>query len=176
MLSSGDDRTYIYSSLGVNLPAPVQAYGQDEVQAAGGVSCRSSVGGSGPYIDAGVVGSNDLIGRQTTTAYARVVVPIGRAPARVDCTQLYNLEIQRLRMELQLARMNMPPEEGQPLTPAPAANVARPRPIGARAAAVAAAPPAPPELEPAASATTVGAPVTWRAPETVSLRGSLDAE
>lgn len=103
------DRSYVYSSSGVNLPAPVQSYGQDEVQGAGGVSCRSAVGGGGPYVDTGVLGSNDIYGRNTATAYARVVVPLGRAPKRLDCNRLYELEIQRLKMELELARMSLPP-------------------------------------------------------------------
>lgn len=96
------------TTAGVNLPTPTSSYGQDEVQAAGGVACRSAIGGSGPYVDAGVVGSQDPYARSSATAYARVVVPLGRAPKRLDCTRLYDLEIQRLKLELELARMSLP--------------------------------------------------------------------
>lgn len=127
--SVAQDRNYVYTNAGVNLPQPNQTYGQDEVQASGGVSCRSAVGGSGPYIDAGVVGSGDRLSEQVTTAYARVVVPLGRAPKRLDCTRLYDLEIQRLKMELELARMSMPPPAAMAAaprapTPAPLAQAA----------------------------------------------------
>jgi hypothetical protein len=90
------------------LPTPAPSYGQDEVQAAGGVACRSSVGGGGPYVDMGLVGSQDPYRRNTTSAYARLVVPLGERPRRIDCTSLYQLEIERLRMELELARMSLP--------------------------------------------------------------------
>jgi hypothetical protein len=33
--------------------------------------------------------------------YARVIIPLGDGPPRVDCTSLYNLEIERLTMELE---------------------------------------------------------------------------
>lgn len=124
--SIAQDRNYVYTNAGVYLPQPTQTYGQDEVQAAGGVACRSAVGGGGPYIDAGVVGSGDKFSEQVTTAYARVVVPLGRAPKRLDCTKLYALEIERLKMELELARMSMPPPPAMvgaaPRAPSPLAQ------------------------------------------------------
>lgn len=107
VVGSTDDRTYVYANSGVALPTNTPNYGQDEVQAAGGVACRSSVSGGGPYVDTGIVGSEDRFGRNTTSAYARLVVPLGERPRRIDCTSLYELEIERLRMELTLARMNM---------------------------------------------------------------------
>lgn len=107
---------------GVNLPTPANTYGQDEVQAAGGVACRSAVGGNGAYIDTGVVGSNDLYNRNSATAYARVVMPLGKSPKRLDCGRLYDLEIQRLRMELELARMSMPGPAGATATAQAPAN------------------------------------------------------
>ena len=41
------------------------------------------------------------------SAYGRVVVPIGRKAKRLDCTQLYDLEVQRLAMELKLMQMGL---------------------------------------------------------------------
>lgn len=107
-MTNPTDRTYLYANSGVILPNTTPNYGQDEVQAAGGVACRSSVGGGGAYLDAGVIGSQDPYGNNTTAAYGRIVVPLGRRPRRIDCTSLYELEITRLRMELDMARMSMP--------------------------------------------------------------------
>ena len=160
-----DDRSYVYTNSGVTLPAPVQSYGQDEVQAAGGVACRSAVGGGGAYIDMGMVNSADVLQRDVTSAYARVVVPLNRAPKRVDCTRLYELELQRLRMELELARMSLPPAAR-----ASGATVLASRPL-ARTAPEPAAPtvappvePSPkPEPEPAKAA--AAAPAEKRTPE-----------
>lgn len=135
--SVAQDRNYVYTNAGVYLPQPTQTYGQDEVQAAGGVACRSAVGGGGPYIDAGVVGSGDKFSEQVTTAYARVVVPLGRAPKRLDCTKLYALEIERLKMELELARMSMPPPAAMasaaPRAPLPLAQAAPMSPASEKA-------------------------------------------
>lgn len=122
MIDRSSTSTSTTALAGVNLPTPASTYGQDEVQAAGGVACRSAVGGNGAYIDTGVVGSNDLYNRNSATAYARVVMPLGRAPKRLDCGRLYDLEIQRLRMELELARMSMPGPANATATNQPAAN------------------------------------------------------
>lgn len=93
--------------------------GGDEVRARDGMSCRQ---GSyvGPTFDVGVsltpfnstssalqsalqVQSFNSLTTQGQGAgvYARVVVPFGRQPERLDCGRLFNLEIERLQMELQ---------------------------------------------------------------------------
>lgn len=166
--SVAQDRNYVYTNAGVYLPQPTQTYGQDEVQAAGGVACRSAVGGGGPYIDAGVVGSGDKFSEQVTTAYARVVVPLGRAPKRLDCTKLYALEIERLKMELELARMSMPPPAAMagaaPRPPSPLAQAAPMSPASEkamtdarRASITPASFPAPASVAPAATAKAAAA-------------------
>jgi hypothetical protein len=35
--------------------------------------------------------------RREALAYARVTIPLGRKPKRIDCSQIYELEIARLR-------------------------------------------------------------------------------
>lgn len=45
--------------------------------------------------------SNTSYGNSTYGVYARIVIPLGKDPDRVDCTQLYSLEIQRLQAELE---------------------------------------------------------------------------
>ena len=95
--------------------------GGDEVRGRDGTTCRQ---GSyvGPTVDFGVSmtpTTTTTTGLQTTLAaqitnqlsdqstqqrnlgvYARVVIPFGKQPDRLDCTRLYSLEIERLQLEL----------------------------------------------------------------------------
>lgn len=93
-----------YNQNGFNLPSIPNATGQDIVRGSGGISCQSSVGSGGPNFDLGVIGSNDMFDRDSMSVYGRITVPLGKRPKRVDCTRLYDLEISRLQMELQLMR------------------------------------------------------------------------
>ncbi len=94
---------------GFNLPGVTLSQGHDEVRAADGTTCRSAVGGSGAYMDVGVIGNpeQDYDGESSMSAYGRIVVPLGRLPSRIDCGRLYNLEVQRLELELKLAQMGL---------------------------------------------------------------------
>jgi hypothetical protein len=108
---------------GVSLPS-----GSDEVRAADGTSCRSAVGNGGAYLDIGVIGNpSALTGSSsgstttdtgTTSAYGRIVIPLGRSRKRVDCTRLYDLEVRRLEMELRLMEMGL----GRPIAGAVASS------------------------------------------------------
>lgn len=117
------DGSSFYNQNSLNLPSMTMPYGQDEVQGAGGVSCRSSVASGGPYVDFGMIGSNDLYDRQAASVYGRVVVPLGKRPERLDCARLYELEIERLQMELEMARMGlgmmMPPDSAPAIARVP---------------------------------------------------------
>lgn len=102
--------TFISQNIsGFNLPGVVLPQGHDEVRAADGTTCRSAVSGSGAYVDVGVIGNPE----QTTysdrsfSAYGRIVIPIGKKSARLDCSLLYDLEVQRLSMELKLMQMGL---------------------------------------------------------------------
>ena len=93
---------------GFNLPGVQLSTGSDEVRAADGTTCRSAVGGSGAYMDIGVIGNPETDASDASfSAYGRIVVPLGEKPRRVDCTRLYDLEIARLEMELKLAQMGL---------------------------------------------------------------------
>lgn len=97
-----------YSQFGLNLPQIAVPYGQDEVRAMDGTYCRSSVSNGGAYMDMGMMGNgggDDMPGGGAV--YGRVIVPLGKKPGRIDCTALYNLEIERLRLELQLTKMGI---------------------------------------------------------------------
>jgi hypothetical protein len=96
------------SQTGMTLPNVSLPSGADEIRAGDGTSCRSSVGGDGAYIDSGIIGSPGGNGlEQSGSFYSRVVIPLGEKPRRLDCSTLYDLEVQRLRMELQLAKMGL---------------------------------------------------------------------
>ncbi|MEM1378612.1 MAG: hypothetical protein AAGG69_14610 [Pseudomonadota bacterium] len=102
--SAQDSTTY---SRGFSLPGVTLPQGHDEVRAADGTSCRSAVGGSGAYLDIGIIGNpNDLGASQS--AYGRIVIPLGlKRRNRLDCSKLYDLEVQRLQTELQLMQMGL---------------------------------------------------------------------
>lgn len=89
-----------------NLPGVSLPQGTDEVRAADGTSCRSAVGGNGAYLDMGAIGSpSDNM--QSSSVYGRVLIPLGASSKRLDCSQLYQLEVERLKMELELAKAGM---------------------------------------------------------------------
>lgn len=90
---------------GFDLPGVTLPQGQDEVRAADGTTCRSAVSGSGAYMDVGVIGNRGFTGNGDFASYGRVVVPLGRKSKRLDCSKLYELEVERLRLELELLKM-----------------------------------------------------------------------
>jgi len=94
---------------GFNLPGVTLPQGQDEVHASDGTTCRSAVSGSGAYLDLGVIRGNSQSNNDVAT-YGRVVIPIGRTPKRLDCSRLYELEVERLQMELRLMKMGLAPD------------------------------------------------------------------
>lgn len=101
--------TYINQSIsGFNLPGVQLPQGHDEVRAADGTTCRSAVAGSGAYMDVGVIGNPEQRNSGGSySAYTRVVIPLGKTPERLDCSRLYDLEVQRLQMELKLMQMGL---------------------------------------------------------------------
>ncbi|EHH13166.1 hypothetical protein MEA186_04701 [Mesorhizobium amorphae CCNWGS0123] len=93
---------------GFTLPGVTLPQGQDEVHASDGTTCRSAVSGSGAYLDVGVIrGNSNSQSNSDLATYGRVVVPIGRKPKRVDCSRLYELEVERLQLELKLLKMGL---------------------------------------------------------------------
>ena len=105
----GEDRYILnQNQTGLNLPGVTIPQGYDEVRTSDGTSCRTSNAGSGAYVDVGVVGTQDQQGGVNNGAvYGRVVVPLGRTGARLNCRRLYELEIQRLEMEVRLLRAGL---------------------------------------------------------------------
>lgn len=98
---------------GFSLPGVTLPQGSDEVRAADGTTCRSAVSGAGAYLDIGVIGNPNSSSGKEAAAYGRVVIPLGKKPGRLDCGRLYDLEIERLRMELRMMQMGLG-IQGQP--------------------------------------------------------------
>jgi len=94
---------------GFSLPGVSLPQGQDEVHASDGTTCRSAVSGSGAYLDLGIIRGNNSSNQANSdiATYGRVVIPIGRTPKRVDCSRLYELEVERLQLELKLLKMGL---------------------------------------------------------------------
>lgn len=98
-------------------PAPQGPGGEDSVETADGTRCRQSINSNGAYLDVGAAGSaakpqdrtaipgfNDQRDREGVV-YFRLTVPLSAKPARLDCSRLYELEITRLKRELELLKM-----------------------------------------------------------------------
>ena len=103
---------------GLFLPsAPRGSGGQDSVESATGTRCSQSINNDGPYLDLGVAVNNnpDSSFRSTlgddrdmeAVGYARIVIPLGPRPERIDCMRLYELELQRMRSEIEMLRMGL---------------------------------------------------------------------
>ncbi|RVD60484.1 hypothetical protein EN828_00055 [Mesorhizobium sp. M2D.F.Ca.ET.185.01.1.1] len=131
---------------GFSLPGVTLPQGQDEVHASDGTTCRSAVSGSGAYLDLGIIRGNNSSNQANSdiATYGRVVIPIGRTPKRVDCSRLYELEVERLQLELKLLKMGLG-ADGQttgsvaastPQGPAPQPSAAQVSPAQASAAQV----------------------------------------
>ena len=98
--------------------SPIGPGGEDSIETADGTRCRQSMNNNGAYADAGVVGNKarqpdtrnglSLLNDNTDYAlgYFRVTIPLGPKPQRIDCTRLYEMELARLRREIELLKMN----------------------------------------------------------------------
>ena len=78
--------------------------------------CSQSINSNGGYLDLGIAGGDlssayhsmgDDSGSQSAVGYARVIIPLGNAPKRLDCTRLYELEIQKLRAEIDMLKVGL---------------------------------------------------------------------
>lgn len=95
-------------------PAPSESGGEDSISTPSGLNCRQSLNSGGPILDLGVAGTSDFIKKKNKTfltdeeddysaiGYARVVIPLGNRPKRIDCSQIFQLEIERLKREIEL--------------------------------------------------------------------------
>lgn len=100
---------------GILLPSPpVGPGGEDAITTSEGVRCSQSINSSGGYLDFGIAGgdlsnytSGSASGDQSAIGYARVIIPIGSSPKRLDCARLYDLEIARLKAQIELMKVGL---------------------------------------------------------------------
>lgn len=103
------------SSMNLNLPTTPQSYASDQFRA-GDLDCRMAIGSS-TNVEFGVVGvlnqndpyqnnmmvnpnyNNDFV--KDVGVYAKITIPIGAPKERLNCNVLYQLELQKKRLEVQ---------------------------------------------------------------------------
>jgi len=99
------------SSLNLALPNMGSTYGSDSIRA-GDLDCKNSIGGATNFelgvtsiIDNAVspFSSEDIANPMTKDVglYARIVIPLDAPKERINCNTLYQLELQRRRIEVQ---------------------------------------------------------------------------
>lgn len=99
-------------------PAPSGPGGEDSIETSSGTRCRQSLNSNGAYVDFGVMGSaaspseGNRVGYSDTRdregmAYARITLPLGKRPERIDCTRVYDLEIEKLKREVEMLRLGL---------------------------------------------------------------------
>lgn len=98
------------------LPSPpVGPGGEDSITTSEGVRCSQSINSSGGYLDFGLAGGDlssystgaTTPGQQSAIGYARIILPLGPSPKRLDCKQLYDLEIARLKAEIEMLKVGL---------------------------------------------------------------------
>ena len=101
----------VNSSLGLQLPSMGSSYGTDSIRA-GDLDCKNSIGGATNF-ELGMTGivnnavspfeSEDPMNPQSKDIglYARIVIPLDAPKERINCNTLYQLELQRRRIEVQ---------------------------------------------------------------------------
>ena len=100
------------SSLNLNLPSSPQTYASDRIRS-GTLDCQNAIGSS-TNVEVGVVGFIDNgydspyvvenkanpIRSNDIGVYARINIPIGAPQERINCNTLYQLELEKKRMEV----------------------------------------------------------------------------
>ena len=109
------------SNVGINLPYTSPMNGQDRIRSADGVECNRQVGPRekwmevGTFITQGTGQGSDTVysgvtglsittpdyRRATVGVYAKLVVNLDKQQPQIDCSHLYEIEILRLRKELE---------------------------------------------------------------------------
>lgn len=122
-------QAYPQTAIGqVNLPStPAFPQGQDKVRAADGTECVRSTAPRNKWAEVGVVGSGTqgqgvensypFVGYNGTipsaqpynraggAVYGRIIINLDAAQPELDCNYLYTLEIERLKAELEQAKL-----------------------------------------------------------------------
>lgn len=105
------------SSLNLQLPSGPTSYQSDKIRK-GDMDCQNAVGG-GMNLEFGVTGIiNDVSGpfdrpdpmypeRKDVGVYARIVIPLDGPEERINCNTLYQLLLEKERLEVQRLRAEL---------------------------------------------------------------------
>lgn len=105
------------SSLNLAIPNMGSTYGTDSIRS-GDLDCKNSIGGATNF-ELGVTSiidnavspfeSEDPLNPTTKDVgiYARIVIPLDAPKERINCNTLYQLELQRRRIEVQKLRQEL---------------------------------------------------------------------
>lgn len=99
------------SSVALQLPSPPMNYQSDRFRA-GNLDCSNAIGG-GTTLEWGVTGvlnnfGNNTIGQEKDIGlYARIVIPLDKPRSRINCDDLYQLELTQRRLEVQMLRAEL---------------------------------------------------------------------
>ena len=105
------------NSINLALPSASAGYGTDRIKA-GDLDCTNSIGGGTNFefgftgiINNAVtfLGDVDLSNPQTKDLgiYARIIIPLDGPSERINCNTLYQLELQRRRLEVEKLRQEI---------------------------------------------------------------------
>lgn len=100
------------SSLNLQLPGAQGSYGQDSIRS-GDIDCKNSIGGS-TNLEFGMTGiidnydspfggnNYDPMQPQSKNigVYARIIIPLDGPKERINCNDLYELELRKKRLEV----------------------------------------------------------------------------
>ncbi len=105
---------------GFYLPAPVTSPGQDEFRASDGTTCRTTMDGTrrfevGTFASGNqTAGSSNFIpgygstpGQANVGVYGRFTMSLDANRERMDCSQLYKLELEKKQIELDLMKQSL---------------------------------------------------------------------
>jgi hypothetical protein len=108
-----------YAQVSIQLPSTINSGARDRIVTPERFECENSLSGKA-QIEYGVAASNaqrDNVfntnpadqGR-ALTVYGKLIVPIGGPKSRIDCNQLYELELRRRQLEIKILEQQLKPE------------------------------------------------------------------
>ena len=99
------------TALNLSLPGSASNYQSDKFRA-GDLDCSNAIG-SATNLEFGVTGiinpSTNMMGDEPNVGvFARITIPLGkRVKSRIDCNKLYELELEKKRLEVQRLRKEL---------------------------------------------------------------------
>ena len=99
------------TALNLSLPGSSSNYQSDKFRA-GDLDCSNAIG-SATNLEFGVTGiinpSTNIMGDEPNVGvFARITIPLGkRVKSRIDCNKLYELELEKKRLEVQRLRKEL---------------------------------------------------------------------